>query len=1029
MSMLMQEARIGRLLKEIQRLSVCKTWRTPGIESRLLGDADWQPFANGGFWGGVDTQDKWREFRLQAVCPEDLGGCRLELQILTGQEGEWDATNPQFQAYVNGRAAQAFDVNHTSLVLSDAPQAGEAWQVDLTGYSGTAAVEVRLDAVLRSVDPEMLSLYYDLLVPWEAAQLLDADDRRRLVGLEILNSAVNLLDLRQPYSAAMKASVAEARTFLKERYYGEFCLKEPEVIADCVGHTHIDVAWQWDIEQSRHKAVRSFSTVLQLMDRYPEYKFMSSQPALYEFVKEDAPEVYERIKARIREGRWQPEGGMWVEADTNLAGGEALVRQFLYGKRFFREEFGLDNRILWLPDVFGYSGALPQIMKKSGIDFFMTTKLSWNEYNRFPYDTFTWRGIDGSEVLTHFSPAREFNEGNHEGLPFFTTYNAQLTSSQMLGGWQRFQQKGMDNHFLVSYGFGDGGGGPTDWMLEEGERLACNIPGIPSVRQTLPRAFYEDLESRVGDHKRLPRWSGELYFEYHRGTYTSIAKQKRYNRKTEIALRQTELLASMAQLKKGQPYPKEALDALWRRFLTLQFHDILPGSSIKKVYDDAEKDFLSIQEQTDGLQQQALRALMVEEEGLTCVNTLSFERDDILWFDGPEGLCALADGTGREYPVQRARGRYCAYVTGIPALGVKHFQFVAGVPSAETLPVTTEAFETPYFAGRFDGKMGIASLVERKSGREVAKPGRSLNTLVAYEDKPHNYDAWDINIYYQEKSWPVDDVTSAEVVENGPVLAVVRVVRRFLSSTIQQDVLFYHDLPRVDFENEVDWQETQVLLKAHFPVDVFYQEATYDIQFGNVRRTTHANTSWDAAHFEVCAHKWADVSEDGFGVSLLNDCKYGHAVNDDSMSLTLIKCATFPNEDADREHHRFTYALMPHMGAWRQAGTVQQGYDLNLPLVAVPGALDWQGSLATCDAPNVLIEAVKRSEDGRGTILRVYECFGRRDKVTLRLGGAPSAVYETDLMEHKSADCATLDDRTVTFTIHPYEIKTFYLAD
>ncbi len=401
-----------------------------------------------------------------------------------------------------------------------------------------------------------------------------------------LNDAINLLDMRKVPSDAFYASVEEARALLAKTVYGEMAGYQ-EIIASCIGHTHIDVAWWWTVSQTREKVARSFATVLKLMEEYPEYKFMSSQPVLYSFLKERYPELYAQIKERVKEGRWEPEGGMWLEADCNLSSGESLVRQFLYGKRFFKEEFGKDNRVLWLPDVFGYSGALPQIMKKSGIDYFMTTKLSWNQFNMIPNDTMLWEGIDGSRVLTHFISTLGIGQSVER---FFTTYSGMLHPDAIMGGWERYQNKEMNNDILIAYGYGDGGGGPTREMLETGRRMEKGVKGIPTVRQCGSRKYFEELEERVKDNRRLPVWTGEFYFEYHRGTYTSMARNKRSNRKSELLLSDLELLSVLAA-KKGVAYPAEQLEKMWKTVLLNQFHDILPGSSIAEVYEVTKKEY------------------------------------------------------------------------------------------------------------------------------------------------------------------------------------------------------------------------------------------------------------------------------------------------------------------------------------------------------------------------------------------------------------------------------------------------------
>lgn len=1037
------DARIRKMLEGLKKITVRQSQLIDGIEyaDKIMqagvtyvqtNETEFKPFVNGSQWG---EETDWVDFRFSVTVPEGFTD-RVVVAIETGLESGWDATNPQFVVRVNGRVEQAFDVNHTTLLLQEKAKPGETFDIVLNGYSARTIGAPRtptLTIKLEDVNWNFMQLIYDIDVPYQAALLQSAGQRDRETTLEALARAIDMLDIRRPHSAEFDASVAAAREYLKTEYYDERRKLVPEAFGESMGHTHIDVAWLWDLYQTRHKAVRSFSTVLKLMDEYPEYTFMSSQAALYNMVKEDEPELYERIRQRVAEGRWEPEGGMWVEADCNVTGGESLVRQFLHGQEFYTREFGKPSRTLWLPDVFGYSAALPQILKLSGIDYFMTTKLSWSEYNCSPYDTFKWKGIDGSEVLTHFGPCRDFGSDSyerHDDLAFFTTYNAMMNPSQVAGGWKRFQNKEIDNHFLVTYGYGDGGGGSTAWMVENSRRMDVPLPNTPVVKHTHGRPFFEELEKRVKDDPRLPKWSGELYLEYHRGTYTAMARNKKSNRKIELKLRDVELWCARAAKEAGFEYPAERLHAIWQDVLTLQFHDILPGSSIKKVYDDSKIMYEQMFEQLDEIEKAAIDALSKGTAGdVLAYNSLSHERADIIWFDAPEGTTALRDAAGNRWPVQFVEGKACAFVRGLKPMTETPFWFT-GMPVDEAdMAADEKAFETDFFSGRFGEDMRIVSLIDKRNGRQIVKKGEALNQIVCYENKPHNYDAWDVNIYYKRRHWEVNDLKSVEIVSRGPVMTVVRAKYAYMDSTISQDIMLYRSIDRIDFKTTVDWKEMQYLLKAHFPVDVFYNEATFDIQYGNIKRATHTNTSWDAARFEVCAHKWVDVSEDGYGVSLLNDCKYGHAINEESMSLTLLKSSNYPNPTADIEVHEFTYSLMPHVGGWREAGTPEQAYRLNVPVLTTQGAGEAmvRQPFAAVANENVIIEVVKQAMNGEGTIVRLYECYGRRTTgVKLRLGFIPGEAQVCNLLE-QPMETAALDGNTITFDMKPYEIKSFLI--
>ncbi len=968
-------------------------------------------------WYGPDIH-YW--FRADVTVPESFDGKPLWLHVCT-QIDEWDdGKNPQFLLFVDGKVTQGIDMNHRDVLLTRCAKAGETYRLELQAYTGILHTEFNLIVDLREIDPEIQGLYYDLAVPLQAFPRLEPDGKPRRDLERVLNDAVNLLDLRHPYDGNFYQSVSEARAFLKQALYTDLA-GDDDVIATCIGHTHIDVAWWWTVAQTREKVCRSFATVLKLMEEYPDYKFMSSQPQLYYFLKERYPELYEQIKKRVAEGRWEPEGGMWVEADCNLTSGESLVRQFLYGKRFFKEEFGVDNRILWLPDVFGYSGALPQIMAKCGIDYFMTTKLAWNQFNKMPYDTFRWRGIDGTEILTHLITTLGVGQDEKD---FFTTYNGMLHPDAILGGWHRYQQKDINNDILISYGYGDGGGGPTREMLETSSRMDKGIEGVPKVRQAFARTYFDELKERVEGNKRLPTWEGELYFEYHRGTYTSMARNKRSNRKAELHMMDLELLGVLADPKAA--YPDAELDGLWHGILINQFHDILPGSSIHEVYEVTKKEYEEMEAQISVLTDERMRALICEGEGVTVLNTTGFERDDVVEL-GDCDAEALLDENGSVYPVQQTRKGAVAFVKDLPSKGYKTFGKVSAGEEKRPfcLSPDSHALETPFYQVVFDKNGCIGQIYDKENDRNVLKPGEAGNLMRVYEDKPIYYDNWDVDIYYTEKFWDVTDLRGFSWVEMGPVRATLRLERQFSHSTITQEIHFYADLRRIDFETTVDWKEHQSLLKVHFPVDVHTDEATFEIQYGNVTRKTHRNTSWDKARFESCGQKWMDVSEGHYGVSLLNDCKYGHSVKDSCIGLTLIKSGTEPNPTTDQEMHFFTYSLYPHAETWKAAGTVPQAFFLNQPALVSKGGKPGESfSLASLNVPNVVLETVKKAEDGDGVILRMYECENARTPVTLTFNRPFASAESCNCLEEPDGEPVKVDGNKVSFLVKPFEIKT-----
>lgn len=1014
-----------------------------GGEQPGLDTSDWEIFYDGEMWGG-HAKHCW--FRTEVVIPDRFKGKTAVYEVKTGRPRFGDTNDPAFLIYINGKLIQSIDTNHTSVVLAEEAKPGEAYQIALAAYSGMGDRQAALNTRLLVLDREVEKLYYHILAPLQLVQFLDPDDKKRVDIVMFLEKTINLLDLRKPFSDDFHDSVKNANRLIEEEFYNKYCGHD-EVIAHCVGHAHIDVAWLWPLAQTREKAVRSFSTVLNLMRQYPEYVFMSSQPQLYQFVKEDCPEVYAGIKQKVREGRWEPEGAMWLEADCNLTSGESLVRQLLFGMRFFETEFGVKCRILWLPDVFGYSPALPQILKKSGIDYFMTTKMSWNEYNKIPYDTFLWQGLDGTEILTHFITTTSL--GSKPFLPYVTNYNGYLDANNILGAWKRYQQKDLTNEILVSFGHGDGGGGPDKEMLELARRMAKGIPGCPRVEMGKALDFFEKLEKKVISNPKLPKWVGELYLELHRGTYTSMARNKKYNRDSEFLYQDAELFSSlMLMAMTGESYPQEKLNEGWRLILLNQFHDILPGSSIKEVYEDSKADYINIINNGKELLGAALekisRNINLPRRAVIVFNQLSFMRDDLVELELPAGAgdFDIYDQNGKLLNSQLTKPRsedqihkLLFFAKGVPAKGYKVFYLAERsahepVPSADNqLEIGHDILNNPFLIIKLDENANISSIFDKSNGREVLQPGGKGNVLQAFEDKPITCDAWDINLFYQDKMWELSELQSIEVIETGPVRATLKIERRFLDSTVTQYLSVYQDIPRIDFDTRIDWKEKQILLKAAFPVDVHAEKATYEVQYGNVERPTHWNTSWDYAKFEVCAHKWADLSEDDFGVSLMNNCKYGHDIKDGVMRLTLLKSAVEPNVDADREKHQFTYSLYTHAGNWREAGTVQMAYSLNCPMYAViedahTGILPPDFSLVASDRENVIIDAVKKTEDSDDIIIRAYECYNRRTAAEFTFGVELAAVWECDLMEN-NLEKMNFNRNSFKFIIKPYEIKTF----
>ena len=1029
--------RIDRILKDLHesiypaRFPI-NAWKIKESDDKGMLDAscdEWEDFTGEKPWGGF-RKKFW--FRTNVTLPDNFYQQPVEFYITTGAEGGWDANNPQIYFYLDGKLIQGLDNKHRTVHITPSAKIRESHSIAMHAYTSDNDGFLYLKTGLAAVDVSVRKLYYDILTPYQTAILLDKDDKDRIDTLGALNAAINILDLRDINFNLFHDSVTKAIDFLEREFYEKKC-GHSEAVVKWVGHSHIDVAWRWTLGVTREKAARTFSGMLALSREYPEFIFNVSQPQNLLFVKEDEPELYNDIKNAVRTGRFDPEGAMFLEADCNLTSGESLARQLLYGKMFFRDEFGIESKILWLPDVFGYSAALPQLLKKSGVDYFMTTKISWNEYNKFPYDTFLWQGIDGTKILSHFIPAMEYKRREEV---FTTTYNGVLSPGQVKGAWRRYQQKHLNNEVLFAAGYGDGGGGTTEEMLEQARRMNKSIPGCPRTEVTSANSFFQKLEQDVLTNPDLPCWVGELYFELHRGTLTSMARNKKYNRQAEFLLESREKMASMKQMLLSIDYPYDELRLGWDVVMLNQFHDIIPGSSIKEVYEESQEQYRQLFDDHKPALDRDIAILTAEmsinENAVVVFNTsgLSVNAPVIFESGNIEAKCVYAwDDPEQLLPVQKiGDSRYLFFAKDIPANGYKTYYISDRVLNGPNpLIITDTCVETPFYTIYLDENGYLASIFDREAGRQVLSG--TGNMLEVYEDRPYNWEAWDISAYYREKRWIVDGPAEIEVLEHGPVRGCIRVKHNFLDSVITQDYHFYAECRRIDFVNHIDWKQQHLLLKACFPVDVYAEEATYEIQYGHLKRPTHTNTSWDAAKFEVCAHKWADLSEEGYGVSLLNDCKYGHDIHNGAIRLTLLKCSTFPNPDADKEVHTFTYSLYPHIESWKSAGVVAHAYALNNPPTATlreagDGKLPESLSLFYSDKSNVIVEAVKGAENRDGLICRAYESHGRRTKAVLTACKPIQFIEECDIIEGSGMPLEP-EGNQLSFEIKPFEIKTF----
>jgi alpha-mannosidase len=1039
------EEKIVRLLADIHPTIYRETQDIPtfkfieadpsGAQHPDFDDSGWRDFHVMDYWGGYDVT-AW--FRVYVPIPAYLRDKKVALRFLIGPRDGGDST-AETQLYVNGFPLQAIDVWHEEAWLPPEYLQEDSIFIALRAWSSVLGVPDRRRfklAQLNWIDEGAEGFYFLADNLLKTVQALDVNDWSRVKLLEKLNESFQYIRFTKPRSDDYYARLETARQFLQDAITEWQSIDSPKPTVIGVGHSHIDLAWLWRRHHVREKAARTFSTVLHLMRQYPEFRFMHSSPALYKAISEEQPELFERIKAKIASGEWEITGGMWVEPDTNIPSGESLIRQILFAKRYIRETFGQETTVLWLPDVFGYTGSLPQLIIKSGLKYFMTTKLSWNQFNRFPYDTFRWRGIDGSEVLTHFITTPEENSPHQ-------TYNGTLQPYEIKGIWDNYLSKSVNDELLLAFGWGDGGGGPTREMLEAA-RVMKNLPGLPRVEIGKVEPYFAHLEERLKD-KTLPVWDDELYLELHRGTYTSQAVNKRANRKSEVLYHDAEFLAALADILLGEnQYPD--LSEGWELILFNQFHDVLPGSSIRQVYEDSAQDYQRVSEighaALDEARNRILANIKTEAPSLVVFNTLPWKRSngivEVPWSPELEGKVVASENkygqpVASQVVEDDGQKKLLIELPEVVSAGYQTFPLTNPPPSSQpnSIRIEPNLLENEYLQVKLNDAGQITSVLYKPEQWEILAPGERGNVFQAFEDKPRMFDAWDIELFYQEKMQEVTDLIEAVVEETGPLRGTLRLKWHFYDSTITQRISLYRNTSYIDFRTKIDWREQQVMLKVAFPVNIRSTRATYDIQFGSIERPTHWNTSWDWARFEVVGHKYADLSEGNHGVALLNDCKYGYDVKDNVLRLTLLRSPIRPDALADKRHHEFTYRLLPHESYKLDSDEViQTSYDLNYPLSAILLPAQAEGrlpdSFSLCEPDHrVIVETIKLAEDGDGWIVRVYEPYQNRYAfVNLRFALPLRHAIECNLVEEGEMPVQYEDD-TLTFPINPFEIKTF----
>lgn len=1057
-----------RLESHARRIEELRLWRNAreyhiGEWRCAAGDGEPRKISIGERWPVVDVPVRfWTEVEV----PEGWAGEPVELELWLGGEG---------LVRISTGTTGGLDPFHRSFAVTGTARGGERIRVDAEvvpkGMSGADVREPRLvRACLVVPETEVRALERDLSVVLEACAALEGHEVVPRL-LDVLEAALATLAAGWPTATGVtltrhlesyadrlgegahtlppgyaekaadigratepwsrpaapspleplpeeaRRAVREARGIVSARLE-ELRDEHPPVgrIA-LTGHAHLDLAWLWPVEETRRKARRTFASVLGLMERYDDFTFNQSSAQMYAWVEEDDPKTFARIRSRVREGRWEPVGGAWVEPDCQIPGGESFVRQLLYGQRYFQEKFGYRATVAWLPDTFGFSPAIPQLLRGAGITGFFTYKLNWNETNRFPHDLFEWEGLDGSRVTAHTFD----NPG--------VDYNGDVTPYDLLGTWRNFEGKRRHPESLFSFGWGDGGGGPSEKMLENYPRLA-EFPALPRLRMARVDQFFSALPD-----KGLPVWVGELYLELHRGTLTTQARTKKLNREAEHRLLEAEAFAALAS-REGATYPRRELEDAWKTLLLNQFHDILPGSSIAEVYEESIPQLESVVKTAEQLRDAALEYLAGGESSgaaeALVANAALHSRPLSVILPDRDGTFGVEDAEGNPLPVQKTEEGLLVHAPyrRVPGLGAIALR-ASGEEAAPEAGVRVEGrdggavLENGLLRVEVGAGGGLRRVYDEEAGRQVLA-GRG-NQLWTYVDKPRAWDAWDIDEDYETGGEEITDAQSVEVVEDGPLRGAVRVERRWRDSRIAQTYRLLAGSRRLDMVTHIDWRERQVLLRAFFPLNIRSHEATFETMYGVVQRPTHRNTSWDAVRFEVCAHRFCDLSETGYGVALLNDGRYGHSARDNVLGVSLLRSPLYPDPLADEGEHRFTYSLFPHPGGWTEGGVVDEALELNSPLFGVD-LQEGRGSrsdrvLVEVGGTKLGLGSLKASEDGDALILRLYEPHGARGRCALRFARGVKKAGRASLLE-EPATPVEVRDGEIRLSVRPFEVLT-----
>jgi len=1017
-------------------------------EEPSLDDSDWQTVKVGDKWStGSRVLRRWVEIP-EKIDGYAVQGARVKLDLRF--DFNWNNKGPvTIAVFSNGSlVSRGDDDMQQPIPLSENAQPGQKFLIAVRIDAPEVETEfhharLTIDPASGRPDPAMLRMEILAARPMIAAYEDGRAQREQQVNAAVKAIDFSLLDRND--QAGFDASLRQAQDKLQalNPWLKQFTVR-------AIGNSHIDMAWLWPWTETVEVVRNTFQSVLDLMREYPDFKFTMSSARTYEWMQEKYPDMFEQIKQRVKEGRWEVIGGMWVEPDLNMPDGESLVRQILVGKRYFQKNFGADIKIGWNPDSFGYNWQLPQIYKKSGIDYFVTSKLLWaTDYTKFPYRLFWWEAPDGSRLLTYF-PHEYANDFDPE----------QITKDFSLYAPSIYGPKLNDSpQMLYLYGIGDHGGGPTRTMLDRADRLRDPNTVFPKIDFSTAKDFFADLDRELPNLK-VPTWNDELYFEYHRGVYTSQANTKQRIRHDEELMLDAEKYGSLASLY-GRPYAHDQFELAWKNLLFDHFHDVMPGSGIAVNYLDAKRNLedvaRSAQQITNGALDEILAHVNTQGDGVPVVvfNSISWPRTEIVEVEaqlpGRTEHVEVVNAAGLQVESQvlsidsaTNRARLLLLAANVPALGYEtYFIRAAGktrlVAVSQVVKATGDTLSNGYVRLKVDPQSGcITSLVDLRNQTEALAPAATDtggpktyacgNLLQAFYDKPKRWDAWNIDADFENQHWDLDKADGVKLIEGGPLRAIIRVKKHFQNSTFVQDITMYAGVPRVDVKMQVEWHEKHILLKVAFPLSAHNDKAAFEIPYGSIERPTTRNTPAEQAKFEVPAQRWADLSDTKHGFSLLNDSKYGYDVRGNVLRLSLLRSPEWPDPHADEGHHEFTYSLYPHAGSWRDAQTVRRGYELNYKLIAVSsqkhqGALPGEHSFVKLEADNVVLTAMKKSEDDDSLVLRFYEWAGKEADVKLHLPAGAQSASETDLMERPIADLTVQND-AVTVHTKPYEIKT-----